>query len=195
MNNSKDTHVMRDIILDRIILDKSSNNTYEGKSLTEVKEYIRTIVDLNKLDTKMYMLMYVYDVTEFIRLLTLYELDKLNYYIKGYNYVKQLPERDMCFPMPFDNNGLSKYYKTMYYAYERDLANGNVYKGKTLAEIKDFIYRDKNIEKDALLYSILIHVNDIEFFLKLLSRKDLTRLEEILEETKDSEPLEEWMFS
>lgn len=73
MNNSKDTHVMRDIILDRIILDKGSNNTYEGKSLTEVKEYIRTIVDLNKLDTKMYMLMYVYDVTEFIRLLTLYE--------------------------------------------------------------------------------------------------------------------------
>lgn len=195
MNNSKDTHVMRDIILDRIILDKGSNNTYEGKSLTEVKEYIRTIVDLNKLDTKMYMLMYVYDVTEFIRLLTLYELDKLNYYIKGYNYVKQLPERDMCFLIPFDNNGLSKYYKTMYYAYERDLANGNVYKGKTLAEIKDFIYRDKNIEKDALLYSILIHVNDIEFFLKLLSRKDLTRLEEILEETKDSEPLEEWMFS
>lgn len=195
MNNSKDTYVMRDIILDRIILDKSSNNTYEGKSLTEVKEYIRTIVDLNKLDTKMYMLMYVYDVTEFIRLLTLYELDKLNYYIKGYNYVKQLPERDMCFPMPFDNNGLSKYYKTMYYAYERDLANGNVYKGKTLAEIKDFIYRDKNIEKNTLLYSILIHVNDIEFFLKLLSRKDLTRLEEILEETKDSEPLEEWMFS
>lgn len=195
MNNSKDTYVMRDIILDRIILDKGSNNTYEGKSLTEVKEYIRTIVDLNKLDTKMYMLMYVYDVTEFIRLLTLYELDKLNYYIKGYNYVKQLPERDVCFPIPFDNNGLSKYYKTMYYVYERDLANGNVYKGKTLAEIKDFIYRDKNIEKDALLYSILIHVNDIEFFLKLLSRKDLTRLEEILEETKDSEPLEEWMFS
>lgn len=195
MNNSKDTHVMRDIILDRIILDKGSNNTYEGKSLTEVKEYIRTIVDLNKLDTKMYMLMYVYDVTEFIRLLTLYELDKLNYYIKGYNYVKQLPERDMCFPMPFDNNGLSKYYKTMYYAYERDLANGNVYKGKTLAEIKDFIYRDKNIENTDLLYSILIHVNDIEFFLKLLSRKNLTRLEEILEETKDSKPLEEWMFS
>lgn len=195
MNNSKDTHVMHDIILDRIILDKGHNNTYEGKSLTEVKEYIRTIVDLNKLDTKMYMLMYVYDVTEFIRLLTLYELDKLNYYIKGYNYVKQLPERDMCFPMPFDNNGLSKYYKTMYYAYERDLDNGNNYKGKTLAEIKDFIYRDKNIEKDALLYSILIHVNDIEFFLKLLSRKDLTRLEEILEETKDSERLEEWMFS
>lgn len=83
----------------------------------------------------------------------------------------------------------------LYNKVQEDIKNNNVYKGKTLAEIKDFIYRDKNIENTDLLYSILIHVNDIEFFLKLLSRKNLTRLEEILEETKDSEPLEEWMFS
>lgn len=76
-----------------------------------------------------------------------------------------------------------------------DLKTNNIYKGKTLTEIKEYMYYDKKMEKDDSLIPILIYIRNIKDFLNLLTQPELTRLEEILEETKDSEPLEEWMFS
>ena len=200
MNNKIDISVrynLSELLLPFHVEDLKTNNIYKGKTLTELKEIIRTSPNLNKSRIRIRLLMHVTDVNKYISLLNHYELEAIREVIEGDKYVKKILNRDEGLGTPFVGMcpRLSEGYKTIYYAHVEDLKTNNIYKGKTLTEIKEYLYYDKKMEKEDSLIPILIYIRNIKDFLNLLTKTERDRLEEILEETKDSEPLEEWMFS
>lgn len=200
MNNFKNLSVrynLLEMLLPFYKKDLITNNTYKGKTLVEIKEIIRNNPNLTKYYGRMDCFMFVHDVNKYISLLSHDELEAIREVIEGDKYVKKILNRDEGLGTPFVGMSprLREMYKTMYYAHVEDLEMNNLYKGKTLAEIKSYLWYDEKMEKEDSLIPILIYIRDIKDFLNLLTQPELTRLEEILEETKDSEPLEEWMFS
>lgn len=79
----------------------------------------------------------------------------------------------------------------LYNKVQEDIKNNNVYKGKTLAEIKEYILHSDIFLKEKNIYSLLLHETDVKRFLMLLTNQEIEILDNLILENK-SNVIEFW---